>query len=124
VSTLNFHDLLEELRYVPQVYGLEKPLTYSSLVAYLLGIDFGTGGLLLRDLHPWLVERVGEVPPNVGWQGIIPRLRVGEDVDYRLLPAEESIRLAAELLEQLLAYLAEQPSFVSTPIGKDPNPLV
>ncbi|MET8541072.1 hypothetical protein ABZW03_10505 [Kitasatospora sp. NPDC004799] len=65
---MNHRDLITEVRAKPGLFGLDG--SYRSSVAFLVGLDLGSSGGLLRGFSEWLVVRRGH-RTSLGWQRLV-----------------------------------------------------
>lgn len=65
-------ELLDGLEYRPSMYGVAKG-SYESVVAYLMGLDQGSGGAALAGFQELVDLKFGS-PSPVGWPGLVPQL--------------------------------------------------
>lgn len=93
----------EHLRSVhqrPQIHGLDG--SYRSAVAYVLGCDAGTSGVMLAGFREWLIVRL-DAGNNLGWPGLVLRAVAAEGrMADSASAGEEDDRLRRDGLFQLL----------------------
>lgn len=68
---MNYRELFESVRRRPALHGLDG--TYGSSVAFVLGCDAGTSGVLLAGFREWLIVRLGD-GNNLSWPALVERI--------------------------------------------------
>lgn len=101
---MNHRDLITEVRAKPGLFGLDG--SYRSSAAFLVGLDVGSFGGLLRGFSEWLVVRRGH-PTSLGWQRLVPEIALeGESIsDPANLDAAQEQRSVDFLFALLIEFL-------------------
>jgi len=74
---VNYRELFQSVRSRPILHGLDG--TYRAGVAFILGCDVGTSGILLSGFREWLIVRLGD-GNNLSWTGLVQKIIDAEHV--------------------------------------------
>lgn len=106
-AAMDYRKLFRSVRHRPTLYGLDS--TYGAGVAFILGCDTGTSGVLLSGFREWLITRLG-AGNDLSWQDLalqIINTTTGERDDE---PANNSIdtRRFHQLFQLLDEFLGQR----------------
>lgn len=97
--------LLQQIRLRPALFGLDG--SYAQSVAFLLGLDVGRAGGLLRGFSEWLVVRRGS-ETSLRWTALVLEAAFpGEEIRRSSELSEGQDQRAAEFLFVLLVDFLE-----------------
>ncbi|GAA4626131.1 hypothetical protein GCM10023196_033110 [Actinoallomurus vinaceus] len=101
---MNYRELFQSVRRRPILHGLDA--TYKAGVAFILGCDAGTSGILLSGFREWLIVRLND-GNNLSWPGLVLQIIsvefVGQNEEQSDVEAQRFdrlFRLLDEFLEQ------------------------
>jgi hypothetical protein len=99
-------ELVRTMRKRAPMLGLDD--SAASAIVYLLGFDEGTGGIALRGLREWMVEKLGG-GTNLGWPGLVAHLSNAPLSRFPFqLDKWESESVRVRLLDLLEEFLTER----------------
>ncbi|MFI2612515.1 hypothetical protein [Kitasatospora sp. NPDC018619] len=102
---MNHKDLIAKVHARPGLFGLDG--TYRSSVAFLIGLDAGSFGGLLKGFSEWLVVRRG-YQTSLGWQALVLEIAFeGESIGHSVDLDRDQERQAVDCLFSLLADFME-----------------
>lgn len=110
--------VVEEIRERPALFGLDG--SFSQSVAFLLGLDLGRSGGLLRGFTEWLIVRRGR-ETSLRWTALVlEEFAPGVDRAAARLDTEQSRRAAQSLFTLLVEFLElrENPLALAAMYGK------
>jgi hypothetical protein len=112
---LDYRELFVDVQKRPEMYGLKN--TFWSVVPFVLGVDIGTGRLLLTGFEEFLVPKVG-FGNNLTWRALVLWLAFPEPEDGNLAtldnPDDDALAVATlfRLLDEFLAIRAPRQGFL------------
>jgi hypothetical protein len=107
VDRADFAELLEQVRHRPRMWLADERFT--TLVAFVDGVDEGNGRALLAGFNEWLAHQYLGHESSVAWWGLVGRAvrpgHIESRTYYGDLDENASEPFNAELFDRLLDYL-------------------
>lgn len=112
---MNYQELFQSVRRRPNIHGLDG--TYGTGVAFVLGCDASTSGLLLSGFREWLIVRLDD-GNNLSWPSLVLKISDAESVEsnkeqsLEVEPDDQMFDHLFQLLDEFLEQRNEREGMV------------